>query len=314
MSLLQEQFEELNGRLIETRKAIEERDRVLSLLEMIDRQLAEKLEERDFLVKMARSEKADVDKLEGLSVTAVLAKLLRNHEEKLEKEVAEYLEIKMGLEAHEIAIQSLQNNHQELEMMLVALADCDEEHEQAKAEQKQFLIEHNKVHPKKLAVFPELIAKEQRHLREVKEALKIGAIVDELMRELFRLISRSHSQGFYTGTGRIVLRAAEIEPQIKLYQLELEDIDSPFISPIDLNIPKFSAVMATDGTQYQEMRRIDNFKNWVAQLEHAYKRLQRKTAVLEEKKQSSEDEIAKYQAEQQKLIKKLWDQANPTIS
>ena len=241
---LQEQFETINGRLIETRKAIEERDRILSLLDTIDRQLAETIEERDFLLNMAQQEKADVDALEGLSITAVFAKLRGNHEDKLEKEVAEYLEIKMGLEAREIALQSLQNNHQELEMMLVALADCDEEHAQAKLEQKQFLIEHHQVNPKKLEALPNLIASKYRYLNELKEAREVAYQANEKLQALIQLISESRIQGSnkrsfakaeyltagsYTGKGRILIQAAKIEPDLKLLQLELEDIDLPFL-------------------------------------------------------------------------------------
>ncbi len=327
MSLsLQEQFTEINGRLIETRKAIEERDRVLALLDTLDHQLAETIEERDFLLKIAQQEKADVDKLEGLSVTAVFAKLRGNHEEKLEKEVAEYLEIKMGLEAREIALQSLQNNHQELEMMLVALANCDEEHEQAKREQKQFLIQHHKVNPKKLEALPNLIAPKNRYLHEIEEALEIANTIDEQMSALFKLVSQSRridyykndigiltralSKSAYTGTGRALLHAAKIEPQFKLLQAELADIDAPFAREIDLRIPKFSTVMVTAGDdQNQEAHRMRNFRHWLKHLTNVYERLMQKITVLEKKKQITTEEITNLQAEQQALIDKLWRDA-----
>ena len=108
--------------------------------------------------------------------------------------------------------------------------------------------------------------------------------------------------------------ASEIPPNLKLLQLELEDIDLAFANPIDLRIPKFSDVMATDGDQYQEQRRGRNFRRWISHLEHEYKRLAKKTAVLKEEKQYSENRIVRYQTQHQNLIDKLWDRANPTPS
>ncbi len=307
-----EQFVEINGRLIAARKALEERERVLSLMDVIDGQLSQKYDQRDFLSLILHAEKGDVEKLEGLSITAVLAKLMGQHEQKLEKEVEEYLQAKIELETCRIAVQTLENNHSELEMMLVALAECDDEFAQAEAEQKKFLIQHHQIHPQKVAAIPELIAEKQRFVDEIDEALKIGGMVQEMMADLYLLVANR------TGAGRVVLRASAIQSPLDLFQLELEDIATPLLPNADLRIPKFKDVMSDvfisnqQAAQMREMRRKATYKNWIAHLAEMEERVKQKLSVLAKKKAVAEAEIEGLQTEQGNLVQKLWERAENT--
>ncbi len=95
---MRDQFEVLNAQIIEARKTIQERDRILSLMAAIDRRLAEKRRELSLLVTQLKYEKQDMVVLEGLSLESLFYTLLGRKEEQLEKETAEYLELKMATE------------------------------------------------------------------------------------------------------------------------------------------------------------------------------------------------------------------------
>lgn len=135
------QFEALNAQLIEAQKTIQERDRILSLMAAIDRQLWQKRRELSLLVTQLKYEKQDVMNLEGWSPQALFYALMGCKEEQLEKETAEYLNLKMAAEKCHLTIASLKNQLHQFEAELVVLADCEDEYDLAKQNQIQLLID-----------------------------------------------------------------------------------------------------------------------------------------------------------------------------
>jgi len=82
-----EEFEELDGQLIATRKLIREQERLLNMMASMDVQLREARKQLSPLVTRLKYEKADVQVLESLSLEAAFFALLGRREQQLEKEV-----------------------------------------------------------------------------------------------------------------------------------------------------------------------------------------------------------------------------------
>ncbi|GJM40377.1 MAG: hypothetical protein DHS20C20_06590 [Ardenticatenaceae bacterium] len=87
-----DQFEEVNGRLLEAKKAVRERDRILSLMTSLDESLAKEKKELETLTAQLEEAKKRVEELEGLTWTAVWQKLIGNHEEELSEEAEKLAE------------------------------------------------------------------------------------------------------------------------------------------------------------------------------------------------------------------------------
>lgn len=180
---MREQFEELNAQLIEARKTVRERDRILSLMADIDRQLSERRRELSLLVTQLKYEKQDVEALEGMSLAALYYILLGSKEERLAKETAEYLDLKMATEKCRLTIASLEAQLQSFEAELTVLADCDDEHESIKQKRIEFLISLGNEDGEYLAELNTKIAvTTQQQLQDVIEAgnhaLKIIAEIE----------------------------------------------------------------------------------------------------------------------------------------
>lgn len=317
------QFEALNGRLIEHRKAVRERDRILSLMATLDAQLVQKRDELAALMTQLQAEQADVAALEGLSVSAVFSKLFGDYPEKLEQEVAQYLEAKTAVETCRITIDSLENNLHELDEQLVALADCDEELAQAEAAQVAFLQAHGLIDSEPLITLTKEIADRKALMREIEEALIIGGQVVGQVAEIIRFITPddlvpswlrnlSTVPPTYTGMGRVVLKASRIQPELDLFQAELEDISSPLIPYPDLQIPGYNEVM-DDRANYRNVsgkirawQRHGRINIWRDHLIKLHRQLEQKAAVLQGKKQHANEEVARRQTELSTWIASVW--------
>lgn len=111
--------------MLEAKKAVRERDRILAFMASLDESLAkERLTLADLTTQLDQA-KAQVEQLEGLTWTAVWQKLTGSHEEELSEEAETYAAFKIAHEASEIKIQSIRDSLQEFAAALVDLAECD---------------------------------------------------------------------------------------------------------------------------------------------------------------------------------------------
>jgi len=297
------QFEEINGRLIESRKAIKERDRILSLMTTLDEQLASRRQLLAQLTQQLQSEQQGVAELERLSLTAVVNKLFGSYEEKLEQEVAEYLQAKMDVEACRISINSLEANLQEMDAMLVALANCDKWYAQAEEEQKQFLIQHGGIHPNKIMAIPNHIGELNALIKELDEALTLTKTLYYQLRNLVNLMNHPLMQGI----GRVVLLASQLQPQFDLLQAECQDVNSPLIPYPNLQIPRYSDVMPDVDSEKTVQKRLRRIQLWRQHLEYVHNQLEHKYIVLLKIRDDTAVKVDELTQLQAALIHKWWD-------
>ncbi len=168
------QFERLNAQLIKARKTVQERDRILSLMAAIDCQLSERQRELSLLVTQLKYEKQDVAALEGMSLQAAYFSLLGRKDERLAKEVAEYLEMKTAVSKCRLTMASLESQLQNFEADLVVLADCDDEYEAVKQEKLAFLTSLGNADSQHLSELNDKLAASRTAYQQLKDALDAG--------------------------------------------------------------------------------------------------------------------------------------------
>ena len=293
MNPIRERFVEINGRYLSAKKAVRERDRILSLMASLDESLEAEQTTLAELTAQLNEAKERMADLEGLTWTAVWQKLIGNHEEELSEEAEQMAALKMAHETSEIKIQSIQNSLQEFEAALVDLAECDEELTAVQAEQQAFLVENGRLPAEQIHQLNQQISEGQTFLREAMEALAVGekalhAVADlrgrlvvakkTTMLKTLNQVSRFANPkpwsrtvfmfgpiiNSYFGMGAIVTVASEIQPLLDLFQLELYDIGHQMTPPPDLELPAYGEVMLDMKSlhQHNEDQRIWRIENW----------------------------------------------------
>lgn len=335
-----EQFEAINGRYLSAKKAVRERDRILSLMASLDES---RETERAALAELAGqldNAKARLADLEGLTWTAVWQKLIGNHEAELSEEAEKLAALKMAHEASEIKIQTIQNSLHEFEAALVDLAECDEELTAVQTEQQAFLVANGRLPADKIHQLNRDISEGQTFLREAAEALAVGEKARQAVAELRRQLAAAKKTSLfkppnqasrfvnpkpwsstvfvfgssissYFGMGAIVTAAGEIQPLLDLFQLELYDIGYQMTPPPDLELPTYGEVMLHMKSlhQHNEDERIWRIEKWREHLGWLDKQLRQKIDVLKNKIGHRETAVHRAQTELQTLIEQHWQEA-----
>lgn len=341
MNSIREQFEDINGRLLEAKKAVRERDRILSLMASLDESL--QVEKNDLARLTVEVDEANerLERLEGITWTAVWEKLTGNYEEELSEEAEQLANLKMAHEASEIKIQSIQNSFQEFGAALVDLAECDEELTAVQAEQQAFLMGNGRLPADKIDELNNKISEGQIFLREATEALivgekglkklvelqarleeaQMGSMVTapnpdepvEIMgiktaNKYLVLVGAKHK--IYFGMGAIVTAAGEIQPLLNLFQRELQDIDYQMTPPP--NLTQF--VYGQDHLKIKHLylqygsERSRRIEAWRAHLRTLEKRIRQKVTFLKNKCEHRETAVFTAQTELKTLIKDHWQE------
>ena len=191
VTIMHDRFETLNAQLIEARKTVQERDRILSFMAAIHGQLSEKRRELSLLVTQLKYEKQDVAVLEGLSLEAFFYTLLGCKEEQLEKETAEYLDLKMATQKCRLTIARLENQLHQFEADLVVLADCQDEYTGLQQLQLQMLLELERSESNQLRHLLQLRGEQCK----LEKAYQIGQEATEIVSKMISLLASGFDRG-----------------------------------------------------------------------------------------------------------------------
>lgn len=299
------QFEELNAQLIEAQKTIQERDRILSLMAAIDRQLWQKRRELSLLVTQLKYEKQDVMDLEGLSLQALFYALMGCKEERLEKEMAEYLDLKMAAEKCRLTIATLENQLHQFEAELVVLADCEDEYDLAKQNQIQLLVDLGHSKSEFLAgLWSSLIAKQalqQNFSQAFQEGQEILGLLSELMT---------------ASTAKARSLGHSLQPLLDHFQNKLSVIAYQFTSTLQTKV-HLAKVPSSDFDTgiflidlllwlLREPGPKSNWDEWILHLQQLHHKIKIKTDVLEARLVQINDEVSQNQKEIEQLVDELW--------
>ena len=111
---------DINGRFTRAKERSRRKQKLESMLRESQKILTQEQRNCNRHEQILASEKADVDKLEGLSLTGLFYSILGTKEERLETERQEHLAAKLKLEACSQAVGDAQ---QEVERLFAELAD-----------------------------------------------------------------------------------------------------------------------------------------------------------------------------------------------
>ncbi|MGG6313830.1 hypothetical protein [Paenibacillus macerans] len=163
-------FEDLNARMTELKEQGRNQEKLDRRLKDLRQELTGLKEERQrWQVKLA-AEEEDVRKLSAMSLSNLLATLLGNKAEKLEREQREVLEAKVKYDAADAAVRDIERQIADLERKLLEVGSWENDYERAfQAKERQILQENGEL--RELAEREAVLTVQ---LKEVDEALRAG--------------------------------------------------------------------------------------------------------------------------------------------
>jgi len=231
-------FREINERLAELRGRQRRKANLEKRVRDLTDELARAKRERDQWAERLRKEQKDVDRLKSISLGALFYSLIGRKAEKLTKEEAELLQVKLKYEEASETVNDLEAELAELTRELAVLRSVDAEIRMVLEEKKKLIRETDPSLAAELQRISDQEAEEQANLKELREAAAAGrSVIGALDRARDRLQS-ARNWGAYDMLGggmiatavkhsrideaRSAIHAAQ--SSLRRFQTELKDV------------------------------------------------------------------------------------------
>lgn len=244
-------FDELNNQLVEVKQKLRIRVKLLDDLDKTQNMLSEQTSRLTELETIVKKEGADVEKLEGLSLTGLFHAVLGDKHTQLEKERQEYLAAKLKYDECKYSVSALERDINDLKTRIAGLGDVDSQYRAIVERKEQLISQGNDRNATKLIEFSEALADTQSDIRELKEAIEAGKAVLAGLDGVVGFLKSARNWGTFDmlGGGLIATavkhskidRAREsvhhVQQLLRVFQRELADVDSR--TDIDIDIGSF---------------------------------------------------------------------------
>lgn len=341
MNQIREQFAEINGRFLSAKKAVRERERILSVMASIDEALAREKQEMEAIMAQLQEAQATVAALQGTTWTAIWNKLIGDHEAELIVGLDAVARLQAAQESTEITIRTNEEKLQALEASLLPYADSDEQLAAVYDEQEAFLVANGRLPTEEIHKLNSSISSLQHFLPEAAEAILVGHEALKTLTELREEISdakkvtlfkssrrlsgpaarASQIQALenarwsdvnpltsYFGMGRIVSMAGQLQPLFDQFQAELADLNEEMTVPPNLEVPQYFEVMY-DWRKANEFERTVRISKWRRHLDRLDEQIRQKVAFLISEGRRKQPLLERLENKLQTLIEKQWQEA-----
>ena len=247
-------LDEITSDLVELRSKLEGRDALRRRVDAAQLQLERERLRLDELESAVQSEALDVERLEGLSLTALLQALVGGREARLEQERQEYVSARLRRDECRAAVEALERETARLRSESAdfdAAAAC---YEQLLAEKGRQLVQEGALGAGRIGELSEQLARSQAEVKEMLEAITAG---EEALRGLQEVASSLRSArnlgtidmlgGGWLATAAkhskmddAAAKAAQVQQALRRFQRELADVLGGFPTGFTLDVESFS--------------------------------------------------------------------------
>lgn len=165
---------ELNERLAIAKANLRQRDKLDSMLRSAQNSLTTARSKQSKLKDVLAKEQADVDALEGLSVTGLFYAMLGSKEQRLERERQELVAAKLKYDQVGDTVEDLSGDVKRLKDALSALGNAESDYEQVLDEKAKYLAANENDTAKNLVELTQQIADLTADQKELGEATSAG--------------------------------------------------------------------------------------------------------------------------------------------
>jgi len=237
--------------LIQLKERTEEKKRIESQIEKARQQEDQLKVKLTGLSAQLKKEFADVERLEGTSLSSLFYSFLGNKIEKIDKERQEYLAAKLKHDSCRNELEHLQNEIDKMEMLLREFGDPVKEF-QNKLDEKNDLLKQRG--DDKLTKFEDLLEIYYSQKREIKESIDAGEEVLSGLRNAIRTLRKAVNWGTFDMLGGGIIATAvkhsnideakshihDVQTCLNRFRRELADVRSSDLPDMNLQFDSFS--------------------------------------------------------------------------
>jgi hypothetical protein len=230
-------FDELNLRLTQTKERIRSKQKLEAMLAQVQAALRQSEARSSELKERLASEKADVDKLESLSLTGMFYSVLGTKREHLDKEKQEHLAAKLKYDESVEAVTDLQTERTRLQQELESYQSVEHDYSRLIKEKESLLASSQDPRADRLLRFTEQLADLASDEKELTEAVQAGESALRALRDVQSDLRSAANWGTWDMLGGGMLstmakhskidsarqRAHTAQRQLRRFQEELAD-------------------------------------------------------------------------------------------
>ena len=179
---------ELDTRLQSARERVRKAQKLRAKLREAERVLSVESRRASKWSKRAIEEASDVEDLEGLTLTALFARVLGTREERLDKERQEYLAARLESQQCRHSVGVARAEVARLRREVADFADADADYERVLLDKERLLLDARGDEARSLLTLSEDLADRRSDVKELREAIEVGeAAAGELRKVLSHL-------------------------------------------------------------------------------------------------------------------------------
>ncbi len=239
---------ELNRQLARTKEQVRAKRKLEAMLTQAEQTLHTLRRDHAELQERLAVEKADVDRLESISLTGLFYSVLGTKREHLDKEKQEYVAAQLKFDENSRAVEETERDVDRLRSELGSLHDVNQTFERLLEEKERVLTESNDPRAGQLVEMSERLSDLQSDRTELREAVQAG---DRALRTLRQVQADLASAGNWgtvdmLGGGMLTTmvkhskidaakqRAHDAQRDLRRFQQELADADSRLHVSLDI--------------------------------------------------------------------------------
>lgn len=245
-------YTEINNEIYELTERIRAKEKLSSQKDMLMNELERKNGIKDKLYSELMKEKEDVEKLEGLSFSAIFLSFTGKKEDQLDKEREEFLAAELRYEESLETIKELQKEIKEINNQLINFSDLKDRYDKLIKEKERLLLKDDSLEGKRLRENLDSINELKLDIKEVDEAIYSGERAVSSLKEMKRHLDSARGWGTWDILGggfisniakhsaidRANDAAHEVQSLLKAFQKELSDVNK--FTDINVDISGFA--------------------------------------------------------------------------
>ena len=230
---------DINDRLMQAKERLRKKRKLDSMLHGQQAMLKEEQHQCRRHEQVLAAERADVQQLEGFSLTGLFYSILGTKEERLERERQEHLAARLKHEACTAAVSEIQQEIERLQRELTAYTEAQDEYERLIEEKRQLIDSAADGRAEKLIDVSERLADLEADQKEIQEAVRAGETAERALRKVQRELQSAENWGTWDllGGGSMVTlakhsqidsakqQARVAQRHLRQFQEELADAD-----------------------------------------------------------------------------------------
>lgn len=258
-----------------------------NLLESLEGKKILLKQEENSLAEARLREQEDVDKLEGISLSAIFYSITGQKEEKIEKEQQE---VYVATRKYENVCAQLKAVNREIERYnyeIIELSSCEREYEQLLNEKAKYIKKIDLINGPQILKIEEQLQVLKSQCKEIDEAYSVGEIVVDEIEVIKKFLHKARNWGAYDllGGGLICdmvkhshldnaqLKIQHLQELMNRYQTEITDVQVQLETHVKIEGFLCFADFFFDGL-FADLAVLDQIEDSEKQINNTYKQVQ----------------------------------------